>query len=287
MLVERARQFGALQLFFEFENKLFPHAKIDCFPRKKREIIDHCNPSNRFAAKQITSHEFIKQLQLAGEITDFASLGLLSKDMLSELLQGRYNNVALTLSLIGGSRLVGGLSNQMRLHGQKITAAEESLVTSHLNRNKPAFNLLFDEELPLPEKNLFLGNSLKMAAPFVAKSASFLSNAYYFYKEIQAYHQDNSKQGLPPDLITSSLYLGIDGFQSGIDIAEDLKLIEGVAELSNPISELAGVSIWISSEIKHVVQQEQFIEHYVHLDWMEKIWQGLRAIARLFRNQGL
>lgn len=277
-VIERARQLGALQLFFKFENKLFPQKKL-CFSRKKREIIDHCNPSNRFAAKQITSHEFIKQLQLAGEIADFASLGLLSKDMLSELLQGRYNNVALTLSLIGGSRLVGGLSNQMRLHGQRITATEESLVTSHLNLNKPAFNLLFDEELPLPEKNLFLGNSLRMAAPFVAKSASFLSNTYYFYKEIQAYRQDNSKQELPTDLITSSLYLGIDGIQSGIDIAEDLKLIEEVSELSNPISEIAGVSIWISSEIKHVVQQEQSIEHYVHLDWMEKIWQGLRAIA--------
>lgn len=277
--IERARQFGALQLFFEFENKIFPQTKAYCFLRKKREIIDHCNPRNILATKQISSHAFIKQLQLAGKIADFASLGLLSKDMLSELVQGRYNNVALTLSLIGGSQLVGEFSNQMRLHGQRLTATKESLEAKNLNLNKPAFNLLFDEEMTLPTKNLFLGNSLKIAAPFTGKSASFFSNAYYFYKEIQAYRQDNSKQGLPPGLMTSSLYLGIDSIQSGIDIAEDLNVIEGFSELSNPIGEIVGVSIWVISEIKHVAQQEQSIENYVHLDWMEKIWQGLRAIA--------
>ncbi len=48
--------------------------------------------------------------------------------MLSELLQGRYNNVALTLSLIGSSRLVGEFSNQMHIQGQRLAATEEPLV---------------------------------------------------------------------------------------------------------------------------------------------------------------
>lgn len=275
--IERARQLGALQLFFEFEYKIFPPVTTLCFPkRKKREIAGECFSRNIFSSKRLTPQEFIQHIQLTGRIAEFVSTGLLTKDILSELLQGKLSNVAMTLGLIGGSTLLGEISNQMLTQGKILTVTDKQLLEKNLELNgKLAFNILFDEEIIPSGKIIFLGNAI--AASIVGHSASLFSNSYYLYNEIRAYQQGNAK--VLPDLIANSLWIGIDGIQSGIDAAENLQLIAGISELSAPLGNAAGVAIWLTNEIVHVKKQEEWIENYVHLNWREKLWEGIRALA--------
>ncbi|MFZ0218595.1 MAG: NB-ARC domain-containing protein [Candidatus Aquirickettsiella sp.] len=278
--IERARQLGALRLFFEFEHTIFPQGTMGCYPERKKRGLEHrCSPREFFSMpKRISPQEFIQHLQRVGQLAEFAATGMLTKDILSDLLQGKLSHVAMNLGLITGSTFLGEVSNLLLTQGEILTATEKQLLVKDLALNgKLAFNILFHEDVIPLAKRLFLGNAIKVAAPFVGRGISISSNAYYLFNEIQAYHQGDSK--VLPDLMANSMMLGLDGLQSGVKAAEYLELIEGISDIIGPLGEAASLAIWVGSDIERAKKQEEWIEKYVHLNIEEKGWERLRAFA--------
>ena len=277
--IERARQLGALRLFFEFEHKLFSPDTTSCSRQRKKRALTLC-PNRKFFStpKQMTSQELIQHLQRVGRLAEFASTSMLSKDILSDLLQGKLSRVAMNFGLITGSILLGEVSNVLLTQGEILTATEKQLLEKNLALDgKFAFNILFHADVVPLGKRLFLGNTIKVAAPFIGRGISIFSNSYFLYNEIQAYHQGDSK--VLPDLIANGMLLGLDGLQSGVKAAEYLELIEGFSDITGPLGEAASLAIWIESDLARAKKQEQWIEKYVHLDTEEKWWERLRAFA--------
>lgn len=277
--IERARQLGALRLFFEFEHKFFSQDTIGCLGERKKRALALCSTREFFSTpKQITSQELIQHLQRVGRLAEFASTSMLSKDILSDLLQGKLSRVAMNFGLVTGSTLLGEVSNVLLTQGGILTSAEKQLLEKNLALDgKFAFNILFHADVVPLGKRLFLGNAVKVAAPFIGRGISIFSNSYFLYNEIQAYHQVNSH--VLPDLIANGMLLGLDGLQSGVRAAEYLELIVGFSDITGPLGEAASLAIWIDSDLARAKKQEQWIERYVHLDTEEKWWEGLRAFA--------
>jgi|GEM_PF-3016448 len=277
--IERARQLGALRLFFEFEHKLLSQDTISCSGERKKRALALCTTRDFFStSKQITSQELIQHLQRVGRLAEFAATSMLSKDILSDLLQGKLSRVAMNFGLITGSTLLGEVSNVLLTQGEILTSTEKQLLEKNLALDgKFAFNILFHVDVIPLGKRLFLGNAIKVAAPFIGRGTSIFSNTYYLFDEIRMYHQGNSK--VLPDLMANSMLLGLDGLQSGVKAAEYLELIEGFSETTGPLGEIASLTIWIESDLARAKKQEQWIEKYVHLDTEEKWWEGLRAFA--------
>ena len=278
-IIERARQLGALHLFFEFEHKLFSQDTISCSRERKKRALALCSTKEFFStSKQITSQELIQHLQRVGQLAEFAATSMLSKDILSDLLQGKLSRVAMNFGLITGSILLGEVSNLLLTQGEILTATEKHLLEKDLALDgKFAFNILFHADVIPLGKRLFLGNAIKVAAPFVGRGISIFSNSYFLYNEIQAYHQGNSK--VLPDLVANSMLLGLDGLQSVVKAAEYLELIEGFSDITGPLGEVVSLVIWVGSDIARAKKQEEWIEKYVHLNTKEKWWEGLRAFA--------
>ena len=81
--------------------------------------------------------------------------------------------MAVNFGLITSSTILGKLSNTLLVQGEKLTADDILLLEKDLGlENKIAFHLLFNEKVLSAGKRRFLGSSMKMASPFVARGTS-------------------------------------------------------------------------------------------------------------------
>lgn len=279
---ERARQLDAVRLVYEFEEKIFPSQEMNCasFEKRKKRTIDvRCLRSGKeqeTSGKQLQYQRIKQHLQKVSQVAKLVSSGLFTKDTLSALLQGDLRTVAFNFALLSSSTILGEVSNSLLTQGRLLTSADDALLLEKkLSLNgKLALSILSDEAVLSAGKRQFLGNSLKVASPFLARGTSVFF-VYTLKNQIKAYRAGN-KAALP-GILTNGAIVSKDGMDFGIEAAENLEIIEGVSVFTGPLGDAAVALIWLGSDIEQVKNQVASIEKYVHLSAEEEIIQDVRA----------
>ncbi|MDQ8039358.1 MAG: NB-ARC domain-containing protein, partial [Rickettsiella sp.] len=273
-----ARQRNAIMLVSMCEHKIFSKEFTICRRNKKRSVAS-CLPAEteellRRPLDDLQIKAYFKKVGLAA---NFANLALFSKDTLSALIQGDFDSVAISFALLSSSRILGKISNKLLMKAEERLALgnEKLLLEKELDYDtKLATSLFSDTEIMLVGKRRFLGNVMKVAAPFVARGTSLLF-AYSLVKGLS----DNQTDWI--DNLSNGAIIGIDLGEASIEGAEYLGFIAEVSEITGPIGEGLGFLTIAGIQLYHVEKELNTIEKWVHLSSREKFVQGLRAFFDL------
>ncbi|MDD5162474.1 MAG: NB-ARC domain-containing protein, partial [Candidatus Rickettsiella isopodorum] len=277
---KKARQRSAVLLYAEFNHKIFGNfffKYAGCsFQSLKRSI---CLLSE--AEKKIKEHrnQAIKaHFKKIEQVSRFISSALMTKDTLSALIQGHFNEVAINFGLMTSSLFFGKISDSLLTQGKNL-ASDASLLEKNLGlENKKVLSILFNENVSSMGKRQFLGKALQAASPFVAKATSIYF-AYNLKNEIHAYRMGN--KDVLPNIISNSVILSIDGIEAGIEGAEFLGFITGISAFTGPLGEGMALVVWLGAEGYAAEKHVEAIEKYVHLSRGEKFFEFLLSTLHL------
>ena len=283
--LKKEMQRESIKLFYEFKIKIFgdlftgyescpAHSlkrSICAFETEQEKIEDINNLKIKSHLKKVTS------------LTRAIGSGLMAKDSLAALLQGDFKSVAVNLGLITSNEFFAKLSNRLLSQGKNL--AETTLLEKNLGiESKNVLSTPLNKKILSAGERQFLGKSMQAASPFVARATSIFF-VYNLKKEIQAYESgDNTAI---PDIISNGVIVGVDGIEAGIEGAELLEVIVGVAEFIGPIGEGIALLTWFGSEIYTSEQQVEDINKYVSLSLTEQVVQFLRAFVQMSPSEYL
>jgi hypothetical protein len=274
---ENQRQ--ALILFLQFKLKVFGN-KLEAYDsclanRVKRSICslpEIEKEANKFRQKSIKSH-----FEKAGQISSYITSALMTKDILSAMLQGRFDEVALDFGLIASSVFLGKISNSLLIQG-KYLASEANVLEKSSGLKSKVLDILFNEDVSYVSKRQFLGKAMQVASPFVGKATAIFF-AYNLNNQIKAYKMGD-KTALP-DIVSNSIILGIDGIEAGIETAEFFEIISGLSTFTGPLGEGIALVAFLGAEGYSAKQKLEHIKKYVDLSKEEQVIQFLRAFFHL------
>ncbi|MES2141701.1 MAG: NB-ARC domain-containing protein [Pseudomonadota bacterium] len=275
----REQQKFALELLYSLKEKLFKNNKEYLFCsaqtlRKRSVNLCRLSETERKRAKALDQQEIKTHLKNVIRLSDWLSSGLMTKDILAAFVQGEFTTVAADFSLLGGSILLGEISNKLLLQGNVLTRDSILLEKILALENKRALSIFLDKEVLAAAKKTFLGEAMKTASPFVARGTALLF-AYNLINEIKDYEAGN--EALLSAVVSDGIIVGIEGFEAGIEASEFLGLITGISEFTGPLGVGAVALVWFGSEAYHAKKQLEVIETQVHLKLIEKLKQSLRA----------
>ncbi|HEY2566699.1 MAG TPA: NB-ARC domain-containing protein [Candidatus Aquirickettsiella sp.] len=284
--LKKEMQKESIKLFYEFKMKIFGDlfgGYENCPAHSlKRSICSFETEQDNI--KDIKYLKIKSHLKKIASLTRTVSSGLMAKDTLTALLQGDFSQVAVNFGLIISSELFGKISNGLLSQGKNL-AAETSLLEKDLSlERKSALRTLFNKEAISVGERQFLGKTMQVAAPFVARATSIFF-VYNLKNEIQAYEMGN--KAIIPDIVSNGIIVGVDGIEAGIEGAELFGVIAGVAEFTGPVGEGIALLAWLGSEIYTSEQQVETINKYVSLSRTEQIVQFLRAFFQMSPSEYL
>lgn len=273
---QRFLQLRAIAIVFDFEHKYFSKdsTRICSQDRKKRSANALCYlaEDERLIERPMDIQQinaYIKKLRLTANL---ANLFLFSKDTLSALIQGDFASVAISLTLLSSSRILGKISNNLLIKGgeQLALADEKLLLQKELDYDtKLATSLLMDKEIMLAAKRRFLGQSMQAAAPFVARGTALLF-AYNLVKGLSSNQTDLLEN------LSNAAMVSLELGEAGIEAIEYLGYIAGVSEFTGPIGEGLGFLIIAGIQLYHVEKELKEIEKWVDLSKREKFIESIR-----------
>ncbi|MDQ8038774.1 MAG: NB-ARC domain-containing protein, partial [Rickettsiella sp.] len=272
---QRERQIAISEMLIEFKKKTFKKVAVPSCSQANRERrnINQC----ALKATKEYDEKKIKYLHLETirQVTRFVSTSLFTENFLISLLHGDWDSIAINFGLLGGSHFLGKISNKLFVMGETLTLDEKIIFEKDLAlEHKAAMSILFNEEIITAGKRRFLGKTLKVVSPFVARGTA-LFFAYNFAKDIKAYRAGD-KEALPNAILDGTI-IGIDVTESTIEGAEFLGYVAGISEFTGPVGEGVILVFWLGLEGYHAGKQVHALEKYVHLTRSEEFLQGLRA----------
>ncbi|WP_218813449.1 hypothetical protein [Rickettsiella endosymbiont of Dermanyssus gallinae] len=195
-------------------------------------------------------------LNKLGRVSGMAMYGMMAENTLKDFFQEDYTGVAINIGFIAGGQVFAKLAEKASIKGTKL--------------------ILNDQRL--------LGRSFRMASPFLARGTSVYI-VYDLVNQIKSYQQGN------PDAVAGimgdSIFLGVDGAEIGIEIAEGLGFLEGVSSVTGPIGATIGAVVFIGTDVYLAVKQVDKIDALIHLSSTEKFIEGLRAFVGMNPKQYL
>ncbi|MFZ0219945.1 MAG: NB-ARC domain-containing protein [Candidatus Aquirickettsiella sp.] len=283
--LKKEMQEGCVKLFYDFKIKMlgvFTEYQSCPAHRLKRSL---CLPEiEQTKIKDIKNQKIKSHLKKLASLSRTISSGLMAKDTLAALLQGDFSEVAINFGLISSSTLFGKISNGLLSQGKNL-AAETSLLEKDLGlESKSALRILFNKDVLSVGKRQFLGKTMQMASPFVARATSIFF-VYNLKNEIQAYQMGD--KAVIPDIISNGIIVGIDGIEAGIEGAELFGVITGIAEFTGPVGEGIALLAWLGAELYTSEQQVAAIKKYVALSRTEQVVQFLRAFFHMAPSEYL
>lgn len=279
---KRERQRKVLRFIDLFRDRIFENEILyDICPAldsKKRSINNPClSLIDEKVLKKQKEIALNSHLNKVRQVSRWINSGLMTKNTLSDLLQGDFASVAINVGLIASSVLSEKVSNKLLIRGE-VLAAEDidaTLLEKELTlENEKALTLLLDEEVLSVAKRRFLGKILQVASPFVRRGTSIFF-AYTFAKELKAYQRGNTS--LLPELISNGVIVTVDGLEAGIEAAEFLEVVTGISQVTGPVGEAVAALIWLGMEAYEAHQQVNQIEKFIQLSRSEEFLQELRA----------
>jgi NB-ARC domain len=269
-----ARQRNAVKLVDLFMYKIFSKASI-CRRNRKRSVNTLCSVAEdeRLIPRPLDDSKVKAVVKKVGLVANLVNSLLLSKDTLSALIQGDFESVAITFTLLSSSRILGKISNKLLTKGGELLASgdEKLLFQKELDYDaKLAVDLFTDKEIMLAGKRRFLGSAMKAAAPFVARGSA-LFFAYNFVKGLSS-NETNALTNL-----SNGAIVALDIGEAGVEAAEYLGYIAGASEVTGPIGEGLSLLIIGGMQLYHVEKELKAIEKWVHLSDREKFAEGMRT----------
>ncbi len=278
---KKIRQQEAVRLFYEFRLKIFDNQFIDydsCSSHSRKRNICSLSETEQERIKELRKQPIKAHFKKIEQISRYISSALMTKDTLSALLQGHFDEVAINFGLMTSSLFFGKISDSLLTQGKNL-ASDASLLEKNLGlENKKVLSILFNENVSSMGKRQFLGKALQAASPFVAKATSIYF-AYNLKNEIHAYRMGN--KDVLPNIISNSVILSIDGIEAGIEGAEFLGFITGISAFTGPLGEGMALVVWLGAEGYSAEKQVEAIEKYVHLSRGEKIFEFLLSTLHL------
>ncbi|TLY47008.1 MAG: hypothetical protein E6K54_07630 [Gammaproteobacteria bacterium] len=233
--------------------------------RKKRSLC--AREETPKDLEQITSEIKRSHIEKVGSVAQYVGSGLMTKNILSAITRGDWNEVAINFELIASSEILGKLSNRFLLAPGKNIETEADLLAENLGlENKKVWSLLVDKEVSFIGKKLFLGRSLQVASSFVSRGTGVYF-AFNLRKQIKAYQAGDTE--LLPEIISNGVVTGITFTEVSIEGLEYLKYITRIAGRVNPYLEAVSVLVWLGTEFYESEEQVQAIQKHVQLSWKE------------------
>ncbi len=274
---KKANQKQAIKLLFELKMKIFGNQLSNydsCPSHNLKRSICSLSESDQDRITEINNSRIRAHFKKIEQVSRYISSALMTKDTLSALLQGHFDEVAINFGLMTSSLFFGKISNSLLTQGKNL-ASDASLLEKNLGlENKKVLTILFNEDVLSMGKRKLLGKAMQVASPFLGKATSIFF-AYNLKNEIQAYRMGDKT--VLPNIISNSLILGIDGIEAGIEGAEFLGFITGISAFTGPLGEGIALLVWLGAEGYAAKQQVEAIEKYVHLSRGEKFFEFLLA----------
>jgi ankyrin repeat protein len=181
--------------------------------------------------------------------------GIMAKDMLSDLLNGRFGNVVMNVGFLGSSHAFG------RLGELAVNTGEKLLERGSSTR---------------------LAKALRISGPFISRASSAfialdLSQQISVLKAAVKIGDDDAKTDALVNIVGDSINIGVDLVEAGIEIAEITGVIAGVSSVAGPVGETVGAIVILGMQIYSAVREIERLDHLVHLSDWEKFKEGWRA----------
>jgi len=271
---KKANQLYAKSLFSRFQETIVENVwKLNCPVHTLKRSICSFETQKKF--KEIKKQQLQSHLKKINQVSRYVSSGMMTKDILSALSQGHFDEVALNFGLISSSIFLGTLSNSLLTEGKKLASGIHLFETYLGLENKNILHMLSNKDVLLSVKRKFLGKAMQMASPFVAKATSIYF-AYNLNNEIDAYKMGNKE--ILPNIISNSIIVSIDGIEATIEGAEFFGIITGLSAVTGPLGEGIALLAWLGAEGYATKQHVEAIEKYVHLSRSEKFFEFLLGL---------
>uniref|UniRef100_A0A915IL23 Uncharacterized protein n=1 Tax=Romanomermis culicivorax TaxID=13658 RepID=A0A915IL23_ROMCU len=180
----------------------------------------------------------LQKLTTAGKISSLATLGVMYKNIASDLYRGDYKGAILALSLVAGSHLM-----------------ERGL--NFLQEKKGIFRF--------PLANSFFKNS----RPFLRRFASGF-NIYFLFQSISQYSKTKDKSALV-GVVESSTFFLIDAAEISLELAG----LETALAIVGPIGAVVGAVVFVGAEVYMVHEKLDRVDKILHLTMGEKFFEGI------------
>lgn len=259
-----ARQRNAASLVLMLDRRIFNVGYAGSCPRnKKRSVNTLCSviQDENLIQRPIEGSQIKTYVMKIGQVANLANLGFLTKDMLSALIQGDFESVATTGAFLAVSYISGKVSKIIVIQGNKL------LVLG----NEKVLSLFTEEEIMLAGRLRFFGSAMKAAAPFMAR----LGLPYFAYLLVKGL--SNNETDWADNLSNGGIFT-IEVTAASVEAAESLGFIAGVSEVTGPIGEGLGLLIIGGMQLRHMKQEMNAIEKWVHLKDREKFAEGMRLL---------
>ncbi|WP_264723490.1 ankyrin repeat domain-containing protein [Wolbachia endosymbiont (group A) of Cheilosia soror] len=216
-----------------------------------RKFLDEGGSESQNIINKINSSpEAMSHLNRVGRISGWAMEGMMYKNLIGDILSGNLEGVAINLGFIGGSHLLGKVANTVAIKGEQF----------------------------ISEGKVFLGKSLKVASPFLARATSAFI-AYDLANQVKAFKSGdkNAMAGIVGD----SIALTVDAAAIGIEVAEVAGILSGVSSVTGPIGAGITALVFIGTDIYLSVKAVEQEDKIIHLTGWEKFKEGWRAFLHI------
>ncbi len=281
---KKENQRRAIRLVVKFKTKLFsaePEVYNSCSSHSLKRSI--CLSSETEREIQLRNRNIKAHVEKIRQISGYLSSTLITKDILSAMLQGHFDEVAFDFGLITSSFFFEKISNSLLIQGKNL-ASETTVLEKNSGLKSKILDILFNEDIVSASKRQFLGKIMRVASPFVAKTTSIFF-AYNLNNEIKTYKMGDKT--VLPDMILNSIIVGIDGIEAGIEAAEFFGIISGLSAFTGPLGEGVAMLAWLGAEGYTAEQKVETLKKYLNLSTEEQVIQFLRSFFDLAPSEYL
>ncbi|TLY48092.1 MAG: hypothetical protein E6K54_03830 [Gammaproteobacteria bacterium] len=275
---KKIQQKEAIHLIAELKKKIFGtyHNYNSCLSsqnsKKKRNVCSDEEMQEWIENKEYESSK--AHVEKVGRISHYINSGLITKDILSELIRGEWEEVAVNVEFILGSQILGKVSNLMLIQGSRYEG-EAHLLEKELGLENPKiWSLLLSEEVTFIGKKLLLGKVLQVGASFVGSATDLLA-IYNLRQAIEAY--ENGDKTVVPEIVGTSVISVTGATGLGLSVSAVLGYIErSTLRLINPYLAAFSALVWLGTSLYKTEAQIQALQKYVHLSAKEHYVEFMR-----------
>uniref|UniRef100_A0A915JYG3 Uncharacterized protein n=1 Tax=Romanomermis culicivorax TaxID=13658 RepID=A0A915JYG3_ROMCU len=194
----------------------------------------------------LTRRRVVQHLENVGKLSSAVMHFAMGKNILGALIDGDFEEVAINTGFLAGSIGLGYASQYATLKGARLAV----------------------------DGSRFLGTTLKLAAPFLARVTSAFV-AFDLYKQVISY-KDGNKDAIV-GVATDSTILAIDVAEVTVEILESLEFISSISSVTGPVGAAIGAIIFVATDIYYAVTSVDKIDSALTLTGYEKFKEGLLA----------
>ncbi|MFZ2776470.1 MAG: NB-ARC domain-containing protein, partial [Candidatus Rickettsiella isopodorum] len=147
---KKQNQQQSVSLFFRFQSKIFgtlSELYDSCPSHSLKRSVCALSKSDQDRIKEISNSRTKAHFKKIEQVSRFISSALMTKDTLSALIQGHFNEVAINFGLMTSSLFFGKISNSLLTQGKNL-ASDASLLEKNLGlENKKVLSILFNENV--------------------------------------------------------------------------------------------------------------------------------------------